>query len=137
MDARRVFTSGLLIAGLAAAVYLVSCSSSGGGGSPTSPGGGGGGTVTFSFTFPSVGSSSSQIFATAGNYAYHCNAHQGAGMTGTVVVDAGSAVDSALVNVGSGSSNVFSPSSVTIKPGGLVRWVRPAGVSASNHSAVR
>ena len=135
MDARRVFTFGLVLAGLAAAVYLVSCSSSGGG-SPTSPGGGGG-TVSFSFTFPSVGSSSSQVFATAGSYAYRCNTHQGSGMTGTVVVNAGSAVDSAIVNVGSGSSNVFDPSSVTIKPGGLVRWVRPAGVSAANHSAVR
>lgn len=134
MDARRFVTFGLVLAGLAAAVYLVSCASSGGGGSPTSPGGG---TVSFSFTFPSVGSSSSQVFATAGNYAYHCNAHQGVGMTGAVVVDAGSAVDSAIVNVGSGSTNVFAPSSVTIKPGGLVRWVRPAGVSASNHSAVR
>jgi len=136
MDARRVFTFGLVLAGLAAAVSLVSCSSSGSGGSPTSPGGGGG-TVSFSFTFPSVGSSSSQVFATAGNYAYHCNAHQGVGMTGAVVVDASSAVDSAIVNVGSGSNNVFEPSSVTIKPGGLVRWVRPAGVSTSSHSAVR
>lgn len=134
MDARRVYTSALILAGLAAAVYLASCSSSGGGGTPTAPGGG---TVNFSFSFPSVGSSSLQVFATAGNYAYHCNAHQGVGMTGVVVVDAGSAVDSAVVNVGSGSSNVFVPSSVTIKPGGLVRWVRPAGVSATNHSAVR
>ena len=135
MDARRIFTFGLVLAGLAAAVYLVSCSS-GGGGSPTSPGGGGG-TVSFSFTFPNVGSSSSRVFAAAGNYAYHCAAHQSVGMTGAVVVDAASAVDSAIVNVGSGTNNVFEPSSVTIKPGGLVRWVRPAGVSPSNHSAVR
>jgi len=66
-----------------------------------------------------VGSSSSKVFATAGSYAYHCNAHQSLGMTGTVVVDAGSAVDSALVQVGAGGENLFTPA------------------TASNHTAVR
>ena len=136
MDARRVFTWGLVVAGFAAAVYLSSCSSSKSS-APTAPGGGGGGggTVNFSFSFPNVGSSSSQVFATAGSYAYHCNAHQGSGMTGTVMVDAGSAMDSALVQVGMGG-NLFTPATVTIKPGGLVRWARPSG-TASNHTAVR
>lgn len=134
MNARLGFTWGLVVAGLAAAVYLSSCSSSKSS-APTSPGGGGG-TVNFSFSFPNVGSSSSQVFATAGSYAYHCNAHQGQGMTGTVVVDAGSAVDSALVQVGASGNNLFTPSTVTIKPGGLVRWARPSG-TASNHTAVR
>lgn len=135
MDARRGFTWAMVLAGLAAAVYLASCSSKSD--SPTSPGGGGGGTESFTFTFPNIGSSSSRTFATAGSFAYHCNAHETQGMTGTVVVSASSSNDSALVNVGSGSSNIFNPSSVTIKPGGLVRWVRPSGVSASNHSAAR
>jgi plastocyanin len=61
-------------------------------------------------------------FANAGTYPYHCTIH--AAMTGNqVVVDAGSAVDSAVVNIVSMTAPGFSPSSVTIKPGGRVRWI--------------
>jgi plastocyanin len=61
-------------------------------------------------------------FASAGTYPYHCTIH--AAMTGNqVVVDAGSAVDSAVVSIVSMSAPGFSPSSVTIKPGGHVRWI--------------
>ncbi len=134
MDTRRFVTHMRIVAGLAALISLAGCSSSKSS-TPTSPGGGV--SLSFSYTFPAVGSSSSQVFANAGSFAYHCAVHQGSGMTGTVVVDAASAVDSAVVQVGSGSSNVFNPASVTIKPGGLVRWVRPVGVSASNHTATR
>jgi plastocyanin len=61
-------------------------------------------------------------FANAGTFAYHCTIH--AAMTGNkVVVDAAASADSAVVSIVSASSPGFSPSSVTIKPGGHVRWV--------------
>ena len=63
--------------------------------------------------------------STAGGFGYHCAHH--AGMTGTVVVDASSANTTASVNVG-GTTNVFAPSSVTIKPGGTVTWTLVSGV---------
>ena len=63
--------------------------------------------------------------STAGGFGYHCAHH--AGMTGTVVVDANSANTTASVNVG-GATNVFAPSSVTIKPGGTVTWTLVSGV---------
>ena len=43
-------------------------------------------------------------------------------MTGTVIVDATSVTDSALVAVGGGSGTQFVPQTVTIKPNGFVRW---------------
>ncbi len=135
MHPLRVSVALLLLAALVVIVAAPGCSSSKST-TPTMPGGGGG-SVTFSFTFPVVGSSSSRVFTDVGSFDYHCMAHQGGGMTGTVTVSAGSVVDSALVQVGSGSSNIFNPATVTIKPGGLVRWVRPSGVGASNHTATR
>jgi plastocyanin len=104
--------------------------------SPTNPGGGGGGGgPTFDFHFPATGVSHSFTFTTAGTWAYHCTPHASSGMTGTVVVDAGSANDSALVQVGSGNALSFSPSSVTIKPNGSVRWVNAS--SMTNHTVTR
>ena len=135
MSARRLVVLTLVsVAGL-----LAGCSSSD---SPTNPGGGGGGGgPTFMFSFPAVGSSSSQVFATAGTYTYACMAHGSSGMTGTVNVSASSVLDSAVVLVGvsspSNPANQFSPSTVTIKPGRLVRWLRDEPSSAGNHSAMR
>jgi len=61
-------------------------------------------------------------FANAGTFPYHCTLH--AAMTGnSVVVAAGATADSALVSIVSASSPGFNPSSVTIKPGGRVRWI--------------
>ncbi|MEO5989691.1 MAG: plastocyanin/azurin family copper-binding protein [Candidatus Eisenbacteria bacterium] len=133
MNAPRIFRLAWLVAAMGAIGVLVGCSSS----KSTAPTPPGGVSITFTFSFPAVGSSSSKVFASAGSFDYHCIAHQSLGMTGTVVVDATASADSALVEVGSGGTNVFVPASVTIKPGGLVRWVRPAGVSATNHTASR
>ena len=115
-----------------ALVVIIGCG--GGGSGPTYPDGGGGGP-TFDLRFPSTGTSRSFTFPTAGTWGYHCSAHQSSGMTGTVVVDAGSLNDSALVTVGPGTSRTYSPASVTIKPGGTVRWVN--GGSMTNHTATR
>src|SRR5262245_1050248 len=97
----------------ALAALAVGCSSNGGS-SPTQPPPG----PTFNFLFPGTGVSNQLTFTDVGAWAYHCSAHASLGMTGTVVVDAASAVDSALVQVGPGNAYSFSPASVTITPGG-------------------
>ena len=117
---RAMFASALVLV-LGLGLYSIGCSKS------TSPGGGGGGTPpagpSFNFSFPAQGASAFFAFADAGTWGYHCIPHGGAGMTGTVIVSAAGA-DSALVDVSSaGGALSFSPSSVTIKPGGTVRWV--------------
>lgn len=96
---------------------------------------------TFSFTFPaggtlsSVGTVHTQTFSEAGTFNYRCIPHESGGMTGTVVVDAGSSVDSVFVQVGSGAGFSFTPQTATIKVGGSIRW---ANVSAmTNHTVTR
>ena len=91
---------------------------------------------TFNFTFPQTWTSHEFTFADAGSWDYHCIPHS-PGMSGTVIVDAGSTNDSVLagpVQVGAGGNN-FSPATVTIKPGGKVRWVNVS--SATNHTVTR
>jgi plastocyanin len=94
---------------------------------PTSPygaggggGGGGGSTGNTPFNSGSMASPATFVrtFPTAGTVGYHCQFHVSMGMVGSVTVAAGGA-DSALVDL-TGTS--FSPSSVTIKPGGYVHW---------------
>lgn len=89
----------------------------------------------FNFSFPGTGVSHQLQFTDVGSWGYHCIPHQSLGMTGTVIVDASSAVDSALVQVGPGIATVFQPSSVTIKPNGFVRWVNTG--SMTNHTVTR
>lgn len=98
---------------------------------------------TFSFAFPAAGTvavpgtSNFRIFTSGevGTWAYRCIPHGSAGMTGTVVVDAASTIDSAFVQVGAGNALAFSPSTVTIKPGGRVRWANVS--SMTNHTVTR
>jgi plastocyanin len=56
-------------------------------------------------------------------------------MTGTVNVVAGSANDSAFVQVGPSNAFAFSPSTVTIDTGGYVRWANVSNMS--NHTVTR
>jgi plastocyanin len=92
---------------------------------------------TFNFTFPANGVSHQLPFTDVGTWGYRCLTHGGAPyyMTGTVVVDGSSVVDSALVQVGGGTGFQFVPASVTIKPSGFVRWVNMT--SATNHTVTR
>ena len=64
-------------------------------------------------------------FASAGSFPYKCTNHPV--MTGTVTVNASSANDSAFVSIVSMTATGFSPQSVTIKPGGHVRWLNNPG----------
>jgi plastocyanin len=93
-------------------------------------GGGGGGTTagpSFDLAFPAPGTSRTWMFADTGSWDYRCKAHPG--MTGTVVVTATAATDTALVTLGP-STNTFSPSTVTIKPTtGYVRWVNASAMT--------
>ncbi len=58
-------------------------------------------------------------FMTAGSYPYHCEIHTV--MRGTVIVDI-AGPPSASVSIVSATSTGFSPSSVTVAPGGTVTW---------------
>jgi hypothetical protein len=123
MNRRAVIVLGVLLTFAVAVIIGCGGSSS----KSTNPGGGG---PTFDLRFPSQ----QFTFTTAGSWDYHCSAHNG--MVGVVVVDAASLNDSALVDVSSaGMAPTFTPSSVTIKPNGHVRWVNKS--TMTNHTVTR
>lgn len=120
-----------IVALLILTAYASGCSKNNG----TAPMGNTGGPA-IDFTFPATGTSlanpgtSHQFqFTTEGTWAYHCIPHASSGMTGTVVVSAAAPADSAVVQVGAGDALAFSPSSVTIKPNGFVRWVNVSSMT--------
>lgn len=124
---RSIVTLAALASIAVASPLLTGCGKSGGGGTPTTPGT----SLTLAFTFPAQGASRLHTFTEAGVFDYRCIPHGGSGMTGRVTVDAGSANDSVVVNVGQGGL-FFVPSSVTIKVGGYVRWVNAS--TMTNHT---
>jgi len=93
--------------------------------SPTNSGGGGSGGTLFDSGTLNASASFLHVFATAETVGYHCNFHRSMGMVGTVRVAAGAA-DSVLVTA-SGATFTFTPATVTIKPGGYVRWSVASG----------
>jgi plastocyanin len=130
MNRRALLVLGALFS--FALVVIIGCGSGGGGGGGiTNPPG----APSFDLRFPATGVSKDFTFTTAGTWDYHCTPHQGSGMTGTVVVNASAPADSAVVTVGPGNTTSFSPSSVTIKTGGYVRWVNAS--SMTNHTVTR
>ena len=90
---------------------------------------------SFNFTFPTAGQSVEFTFPTAGSFGYRCAAHPS--MTGTVVVSAAATTDSALVEVGYSNTNTFDPVTVTILPGGRVRWRRQPANVTNIHTVTR
>ena len=117
---------------LAIAAGIASC------GSSTSPSGGGGAATgpNFDFGFPATSVSHAFTFADTGSWAYQCSPHGNCcGMTGTVVVTSTASAESALVSVGNSDQLSFSPQSVSIKPGGVVRWVNVS--TFGNHTVTR
>jgi plastocyanin len=89
----------------------------------------------FNLAFPTAGTlaapgtSNKLVFNDVGSWGYRCIPHGSSGMTGTINVDAASANDSAFVQVGPGDALAFSPASVTIKPGGYVRWANVSSMT--------
>ena len=112
------------------AVLVPGCSNETSSTSPPVPSG-----PNFNFTFPATNVSHSLVFISEGSWAYRCVPHQGAGMTGTVNVVAASPNDSAYVEVGPGDLFQFVPGTVTIKPGGSVRWRNVS--TMTNHTVTR
>ncbi|HTR96297.1 MAG TPA: hypothetical protein VMH61_00200 [Candidatus Acidoferrales bacterium] len=123
-----------------AAVAITTCSKST---SSTNPygggGGGGGGGPSFNLTFPATNTSQEFTFSDSGSWGYRCAVHGSLGMTGTVDVTVTAAAESAVVGVGVNSSNApalsYNPPTVSIKPGGYVRWVNLS--SMTNHTVTR
>ena len=124
---RTILTAGALVSLAIATTLSFGCGKSGGGGTPTTPGN----TLTLALTFPAQGASRQHTFTEAGVFDYRCLPHGGSGMTGRVTVDAGSADDSVVVNVGQGGL-FFVPANVTVKVGGYVRWVNAS--TMTNHT---
>lgn len=130
----------LLVPALAlVAITLASCGSK-----STSPAGGSAGPPTgpsFNLSFPATRTSRSFTFADTGSWVYHCAAHgsQTAGMRGTVVVTATATADSDTVavgvNPGGADALVFTAATVTIRPGGHVRWINRS--TMTDHSVTR
>ena len=109
----------------------------------------------FSFAFPGVGTvppgapgtSNKLIFNDVGSWVYRCIAHSSSGMTGTVIVDTSATRDSATVEVGAAGPNAgglnfscllcdtIGSRTVTIKPGGYVRWFNVSAMT--NHTVTR
>jgi plastocyanin len=127
MSKRSILGMAAAAGALVASIIILGCNSS----SPTAPygggggGGGGGGAANTPFNSGSLSTSGSfdHTFPTAGTVHYHCNFHVSMGMVGTVVVATGGAASATVT--GSGTS--FSPSSVTIMPGGTVHWTISSG----------
>ena len=65
----------------------------------------------------------------AGNYFFWCDVDPTIMTGNSVTVSASSTVDSVVVNVVGVSTPGFSPSNVTVKVGGRVRWVNSTGIA--------
>jgi len=119
MRPRRLVLVTAAIAVVAGSAIL-GCSKSTG---PTNPGGGGSGGTLFNSGTLNAPASFVHVFAAAETIGYHCNFHRSMGMLGTVIVETGAA-DSVVVTA---SGITFTPATVSIKPGGYVRWSVASG----------
>jgi plastocyanin len=120
MNKRLVLLASVLTTAMVFLVIVTGCSKNS---SPTAPygaGGGGGGPTDVPFNSGTLTAPAGfdHAFPTAGTIGYHCTFHAGMGMVGTVVVAAGGAASATVT----ASGMTFSPSTVTIMPGGSVHW---------------
>ena len=117
MKSRREVLGFFAVAAVFAIASVSACSKKS---NPTSPGGGGALELNSGSVPP--GGVYKHVFANVGAFPYHCTLHTA--MTGnSVTVSASSTNDSAFVQIVNASTPGFSPSSVTIMPGGHVRWI--------------
>lgn len=120
------FARPLVAFGLLVALTALSACSDDGGGGPTAPPN----PNAFNSGTMGTGKSFSHTFPNAGSIGYHCDFHPL--MVGTITVATGEA-DSAVVAMVNSTATGFSPANLSIRPGGVVRWVnQDAGV---NHTA--
>jgi plastocyanin len=104
-----------VIVGLAGS-SLLGCSKSS---SPTNPSGGGTGSGnTFNSGTLTAPADFVHVFPAVDSIGYHCNFHVSMGMIGSVKVVA-TGPDSAVVTA---NGITFSPSVVSVRPGGYVHW---------------
>ncbi len=113
MKRNRILALAVTAAMVAAALGAVSCSKKSNPMMPAPT------TNVFDSGTLNAPTSFSHVFATAGSVPYHCNFHQSQGMVATVIVGAGG--DSVVTDTASGMR--FSPATVTVRPGGTVRWL--------------
>jgi len=115
----RLVLAALLVV---AALWVAACGKD----KSTNPVGGGGGGAELNSGSIANGIAYQHTFATAGTFNYQCTIHPQ--MLGTVTVAAGGQ-DSALVTIINNTSTGFSPGTVTVKPGGFVRWTNTSGMT--------
>lgn len=119
----------VLAAGICLTALVAGCSSNDSTSPPVNVPG-----PSFNFTFPQTGTSHEFTFIDVGTWGYVCTSHSG--MAGTVVVAVGGPDSAGVVQVGPSNSQSFSPPSVTVKPGGKVRWVN-VSTTMFNHTVTR
>jgi plastocyanin len=123
---KRSITLFVLASALISSAIIIGCGKSSNPMAPYGGGGAAGGAASdtpFNSGTLSAPANFSHVFPTAGTVTYHCNFHVSMGMVGTVVVAAGGA--SSVTVTANGTS--FSPSTVTIMPGGTVNWTIAGG----------
>jgi plastocyanin len=122
MKIHRWFSLSVILAALTVGAVTFGCSKSSK--APTNPGGGGGGATNTPFDsgVHAAPFSFQRTFPTAAAVGYHCTPHQGSGMTGTVTVSMGSPATASVTVSSAGNALSFSPSNVSIAPGGTVTW---------------
>ena len=110
MKLHRRIAPFITISLIAMVALVASCSDKG-----TNPTGGG---ATKELNSGSIqgGGVFTHTFANVGTFNYHCTIHDG--MTGQVVVGAGSPASTAVAI----SNNTFTPSPAAVAPGGTVTW---------------
>ena len=88
---------------------------------------GGAGTPAFTPPAPiSHGDTFPVTFGGEATYGYHCNFHPE--MQGTVIVSAAAPSSDVSVLIDDGPPKRFNPATVSVQPGGIVRWYYPPGV---------
>ena len=88
-----------------------------------------GGAGTPAFTPPAPighGDTFTVTFGGEASYGYHCNFHPE--MQGTVIVSAAAPSSDVSVLIDDGPPKRFNPATVSVQPGGIVRWYYPPGV---------
>jgi plastocyanin len=120
MKIRPLWSLSLVAAVIVAGAIGVGCSKSSN--RITNPGTGG--NPSFDSGIQSLGFTKDVTFPVAGTVNYYCTPHGvSQGMVGSVTIVAGDPDSLLNVSVAPGGSFTFSPTNVSIRPGGKIHWV--------------